>query len=148
MRILILLSFFPMLTLAQTAEIVFTNANVWTVDSSKPRAEAVAVTNGKILAVGSKHDIAAYISPKTVIVDLKGKFMLPGFIDDHTHFMSGGFQLQSVNLRYADDEQEFARLIKERAKQFPLRWITGGDWDHDRWKGGRLPTRQLIDAAT
>jgi len=74
--------------------------------------------------------------------------MLPGFIDNHTHFMSGGFQLQSVDLRNAKSEAEFAALIEARAEKYSTRWITGGDWDHDNWPGGNLPTKELIDRAT
>ena len=74
--------------------------------------------------------------------------MLPGFIDDHAHFMGGGFQLQNLDLRDATDESEFARRIKERAARFPGQWITGGDWDHDNWPGGKLPTKELIDRYT
>ncbi len=133
---------------AQRADIIFINGNIWTVDSLRPTAEAVAVFGGKVLSVGTTAAIKRLASSRTKVVDLKKKLLLPGFIDDHTHFMSGGFQLESVNLRYADSREEFARLIAERAKSYPARWITGGDWDHDRWKGGPLPTKELIDAFT
>ena len=143
---LAILTLCPYLALAQLADIIFTNGSVRTIDKSQPRAEAIAVSNGKILAVGTSQAMKKYISSKTTVVDLHGRCTLPGFIDNHTHFMSGGFQLQSVNLRYADNEKEFARLIKERAENYPRRWITGGDWDHDRWPGGNLPSKELIDS--
>jgi predicted amidohydrolase YtcJ len=133
---------------AQNADIVFLHAKIWTVDPALPRAEAVAVAGERILAVGTYAGIKNHVGPKTRLIDVGGKLVLPGFIDNHTHFMNGGFQLQSVNLRYAKDEPEFVRLIKERAEQYPGRWITGGDWDHDTWPGGRLPTRELIDPVT
>jgi hypothetical protein len=150
MRILIVLLFLPTMSLSQNqiADVVFTNANVRTLDKQKPSAEAVAVLGGRILAVGSKKEIKVFTSKSTNVIDVKGKLLLPGFIDNHTHFMSGGFQLQSVDLRYADDQQEFARLIKERAAKYPGRWITGGDWDHDRWPQPDLPTKELIDSYT
>jgi predicted amidohydrolase YtcJ len=132
----------------QVADIVFENGKIWTVDKAKPTAEAVAVLDGKILAVGSSSEMKRYEGESTKVVDLKGKRMLPGFIDDHTHFMSGGFQLQNVDLRYAKSQQEFARLIKERAEKYPTRWMTGGDWDHDNWPGGELPTKEMIDEYT
>ncbi|MCI0708343.1 MAG: amidohydrolase [Ignavibacteriae bacterium] len=132
----------------QQADIVFVNANVWTVNDSQPEAQAVAVLDGKILAVSTDAEVKRYIGAQTKVVDLKGRRMLPGFIDNHTHFMSGGFQLQSVDLKYANDEAEFARLIKERAEKYPDRWITGGDWDHDRWASAQLPTKELIDRYT
>lgn len=130
---------------SQVAEIVFTNGNVRTVDRANPRAEAVAILGSKILAVGTSSGLKQYVGKSTKVIDMKGKLMLPGFIDNHTHFSSGGFQLQNVDLRYARNEGEFARLIKERAEKFPTRWISGGDWDHDSWPGGNLPTKDLID---
>jgi predicted amidohydrolase YtcJ len=145
----IILLFLPFLLCAQqSADIVFTNGKLWTVDNTKPEAEAVAVFNGKILAVGSSKEIKSFIGKKTKIVDLKKKRMLPGFIDNHTHFMSGGFQLQNVDLRYAKDENEFAQIIRQRAEEHPGKWITGGDWDHDLWKSGNLPTKEMIDVYT
>jgi hypothetical protein len=132
----------------QVADVIFVNGKIWTVDKAKPGAEAVAVLDGRILAVGSSNEIGKLAGARTRIVDLKGKRMLPGFIDNHTHFMSGGFQLQSVDLRYAKSEAEFAALIEARAEKSTTRWITGGDWDHDNWPGGNLPTKELIDRTT
>ena len=133
---------------AQQADRVFTNAKIWTVDPRNAEAEALAIAGGRILAVGSNAEVKKFIGSKTKVVDVKGKLMLPGFIDNHTHFMSGGFQLQNVDLRYSKDEADFARLVKERAEKKPGQWITGGDWDHDNWAGGKLPTKELIDQYT
>jgi predicted amidohydrolase YtcJ len=132
----------------QYADIVFTNGKIWTVDPGRPEAEAVAVHRGRIMAVGSSAEMKRWTGKGTTVVDLKKKRMLPGFIDNHTHFMSGGFQLQSVDLRTAKDEKEFARIIGNRAAARPSRWITGGDWDHDLWKSGRLPSKEMIDSVT
>ncbi|HTK80772.1 MAG TPA: amidohydrolase [Bacteroidota bacterium] len=148
LRISFALLLIPGMLFAQWADIAFVNGNIHTIDKNQPRAEAVAVSHGRILGAGSRKSIEPFLSSTTRIIDLKGKLMLPGFIDDHTHFMSGGFQLQSVNLRYADNENDFAGIIRERATKYPKRWITGGDWDHDRWSGGRLPTKELIDTFT
>jgi len=133
---------------AQQADRVFTNAKIWTVDPRNAEAEALAIAGGRILAVGSNAEVKKFIGSKTKVVDVEGKLMLPGFIDNHTHFMSGGFQLQNVDLRYSKDEADFARLVKERAEKKPGQWITGGDWDHDNWAGGKLPTKELIDQYT
>jgi predicted amidohydrolase YtcJ len=149
MKYSILFFLLPVLLFSQQyADIVFTNAKIWTVDPSRPEAEAVAVINGRIAAVGSAAGIKKWIGKNTTVIDVKKKRMLPGFIDNHTHFMTGGFQLQSVDLRTAKDEQEFARIIGERAKARPDAWITGGDWDHDLWKSGKLPSKEMIDAVT
>jgi len=127
---------------------IYMNGVIHTMDAKKPVVEAVAVFHDRILAVGSNAEIKALAGSVTTVVDLNRKLMLPGFIDDHTHFSSGGFQLQNVDLRYTKNEQEFARVIAERAKQRPDRWITGGDWDHDNWPGGNLPTKELVDRYT
>lgn len=149
MKHIYLLVFLPLMLVAQQyADIVFINGKIWTVDDSKPEAEAVAVFNGRIIAVGSTKEIQPFIGKVTRVVDLKRKRMLPGFIDNHTHFISGGFQLQNVDLRFAKDEYEFAAIIKKRAEDRPGKWITGGDWDHDLWKSGKLPTKELIDQYT
>lgn len=133
---------------SRTADLIFVNGKVWTVDPAQPEAQAIAVAGDRILAVGSNEAIRASAGPNATVIDLKGRRTLPGFIDNHTHFMTGGFQLQSVDLRNAATQQEFARRIGERAAKHPGRWITGGDWDHDAWPGGPLPTKELIDAAT
>lgn len=136
--------------MAQTerADLVITNATVWTADPSQPEAQAVAVIKDRIVRVGSADDVLLLVGPDTKVIDLDGKLLLPGFIDNHTHFMGGGFQLQSVDLRFATTQEEFARRIRDRAAEKPGAWITGGDWDHDNWPGGRVPTKELIDRET
>lgn len=145
----ILFLLFQQILLAQMpkADLIFVNGKIWTVDKSKPVAQAVAVLGDKIIAVGSNSEIKKYAGKNTKIVDLKRHLMLPGFIDDHTHFVSGGFQLMSVNLRDAKTPEEFAQRIKEYAEKNPGRWITGGDWDHELW-GGELPRKEWIDKYT
>ena len=133
---------------SERADLVFTNAAVWTADPSSPEARAVAVLKDRIVRVGSAEDVAPLIGPDTKVIDLEGKLLLPGFIDNHTHFMGGGFQLQSVDLRFATTQEEFAKRIRDRAESRPGTWITGGDWDHDNWPGGALPTKELIDRET
>ncbi|CUS85335.1 amidohydrolase [Candidatus Kryptobacter tengchongensis] len=129
------------------ADLIFINGKIWTVDKTKPVAQAVAVLGDKIIAVGSNSEIKKLAGKNTQIVDLKGKLMLPGFIDDHTHFVSGGFQIMSVDLRDAKTPDEFALRIKEYAEKNPGKWITGGDWDHELW-GGELPRKEWIDQYT
>ncbi|MEX2115658.1 MAG: amidohydrolase [Bacteroidota bacterium] len=147
MKLLFLL-LFPVLAFSQAADIVFTNAKVWTVDPAKPLAQAVALKGERIVGVGTSSEMRVLVSSQTQVIDLGGRLMLPGFIDNHTHFSSGGFQLQSVDLRDATSEKEFARRIRERAVKYQKRWITGGDWDHDNWPGGNLPTKELVDGFT
>jgi predicted amidohydrolase YtcJ len=149
MRLLAIFIFAALLaSCAKQADLVITNAVVWTGDTRQPRAEAVAVRGGKIAAVGTAREIERWIGTTTRVIDAGGKLVLPGFIDNHTHFMSGGFQLLGIDLRGAKSEQEFAAIIRARAQQYPGRWITGGDWDHDAWPGGPLPVKELIDEYT
>src|SRR6185436_13730240 len=125
------------------------NAKVHTMDRNHPTAEAVAVYRNRIVAVGSSKDIRKLAGSNTKVVDAKGQLVLPGFNDAHVHFLSGGFQLASVDLRDANTPQEFAERIRAFAGKLPEgRWITGGDWDHERSPDAKLPTKELIDAYT
>ncbi|MGH9683579.1 MAG: amidohydrolase [Candidatus Acidiferrales bacterium] len=129
------------------ADLIITNAKIWTVDKSRPTAQAVAVLDGRIVAVGLNADAEAWRGPKTQAIDAGGKLLLPGFNDAHVHFVSGGAQLDEVQLNNATSAAEFARRIGERAKITPKgQWITGGDWDETKWNPPALPTRQLIDS--
>ena len=131
------------------ADTIIINAVVHTMDTAQPLAEAVAIYVNRIVAVGSTNDIRKLAGPNTRIIDAQKRLLLPGFNDAHTHFLSGGFQLSSVDLREASSPQEFAARIKAFAAKVPQgRWITGGDWDHERWPDAKLPTKELIDGFT
>jgi predicted amidohydrolase YtcJ len=130
-------------------DLALINGRVWTGNKRAPWAEAVASRGERIVAVGSSDEIKKLVAPTTRAIDLGGRLALPGFIDDHTHFITGGFHLLSVALRDAATPEEFARRIKEHAARLPQgRWITGGDWDHELWPGAPLPAKELIDAHT
>jgi len=135
--------------LRPAADLIITNAKVWTVDSELPNAQAVAVLGGRIVAVGSNAEIDAWRGPSTHVIDAGGKLLLPGFNDAHVHFVSGGRQLDAVDLNDATSPEEFVRRIAEQAKKTPKNeWITGGDWDETKWSLAKLPTKELIDAVT
>ena len=130
-----------------TVTLALINARVWTGNPAQPEAEAIAIAGDRIVAVGSSADIRARAG-STTPVDLGGRFVVPGFIDTHVHFVDGGFRLASVQLRDASTRDEFVARIKAFAATVPPgTWITGGDWDHTLW-GGELPRRDWIDAAT
>ena len=130
------------------ASLVITGARVWTGDTENPWAEAVAVDGETILAVGSAEDIAAHVGDETRVITVPGSMLVPGFIDTHVHFVSGGLDLASVKLRDADSPEEFTRRIEEFANSIePGEWILGGTWDHENW-GGELPRRDWIDDVT
>lgn len=130
-------------------DLVIINASIHTMDEAQPKAEAVAVLGNRIVVVGATGDIRALAGPKTRLVDAGGKNVFPGFNDAHVHFISGGYSLSSVDLRDAKSPKEMARRLSEYAKTIPKgRWILGGDWDHEKWPGAPLPTKEMIDAAT
>ena len=132
-----------------TADLIIINANVRTMDGHRPTAAAIAVLGNRIVAVGANDEIKQLAGTATKVVDAQGQLVLPGFNDAHVHFMSGGFQLSSVDLRDADTPQEFANRIRDFVGENPAgRWITGGDWDHERWPDAKLPTKELIDEFT
>jgi len=108
-----------------------------------------AIARGKIQAVGDSSAVARYVGRRTAVVQARGGLVMPGFTDGHTHFIDGGFQLASVDLRDAATPAEFIRRIQAYAKTLkPGEWILGGDWDHTLWPGQRLPQHQWIDSVT
>jgi len=131
------------------ADLIITNAKVWTVDKTLPKAEAVAVLGDRIVAVGSSADVDAWRGSRTRVIDAGGKLLLPGFNDSHVHFMSGGQQLDNVELNDATSSEEFVRRIGEKARKTPVgEWMTGGDWDETKWSPAQLPTKEMIDPVT
>jgi hypothetical protein len=105
--------------------------------------------SGYIVAVGDSGEIARRVGEGTRVIATAGGMVTPGFMDGHLHFVDGGFQLASVDLRPADSPEDFiARLAAYAAEKQPGEWITGGDWDHERWPGTPLPRREWIDSVT
>ncbi len=132
----------------QTVDGILVGGSVWTGDEAAPEAEAIAISGNRIIAVGSNDEIRALAGPSTEVMELDGRFAMPGFIDTHTHFLEGGFRLETVNLRDAGTPEEFASRLAERAELLPPgAWILGGDWDNEMW-GGELPDREWIDEVT
>lgn len=144
--------------LARGADLVLLHGKIWTSEpyaapGEKPKAaaivEAAAIANGRILVTGASHAMRAYAGPNTRVIDLGGRFAMPGFIDSHVHFIAGGFRLLEVKLKDAPSESEFVRRITEKASALaPGRWIEGGGWDEEAWPDSKLPTRWMIDPVT
>ena len=135
---------------ARKADIIISDGMVWTgLSTGAPQRGAVAIADAKILAIGDSAQVGRYAGPKTQWIQANGGLVLPGFTDGHTHFVDGGFQLASVDLRNAATPKEFIRRIKDYAKTLkPGEWITGGDWDHTLWPGQPLPQHEWIDSVT
>ncbi|CAN5632288.1 amidohydrolase [soil metagenome] len=132
-----------------TADLVLTGGVVWTGVADAPPAEAVALRDGRIIAVGSDTEVRRFAGAATRVIELAGRMVVPGLADNHTHFMSGGFQLASVDLRDAATPAEFGDRIGAFARSLPAgEWILGGDWDHELWPGAPLPDRAWFDDVT
>lgn len=130
----------------QTADTIYFNAKIWTADSSQPWADVMAVKGNEIVYVGKGFN--NYDTASAKMVDLQGKLVVPGFIDNHTHFLNGGYQLASVDLKAARTPKEFISIMKEFcSRHTDDRWIQGGNWDHEAW-GGELPKKEWIDSVT
>jgi predicted amidohydrolase YtcJ len=123
----------------------FINGKIYTVNEKQPLAQSVIVERNKILFVGSDIEAKQFIDSNTKVIDLYGKLMLPGFIDNHVHFISGGFYLLGINLRPANSTTEFRTILREYVSKYPSKWITGGYWDHEKWEVKELPTKEMID---
>ena len=130
------------------ATLVVTDARVWTGDPDNPWAEAVASNGDTITAVGSRSEIEPMIGEETEVISVAGSMLVPGLIDTHVHFITGGSGLAAVQLRDAATREEFVARIGEYAKtRKPGEWILNGNWDHENW-GGELPRRDWIDEVT
>lgn len=133
-------------TTTETATMAIINARIWTGDTARPWAEAIAVSGEKIIFVGSSDEVKKMVSDSSLLVDAKNQMVIPGFIDSHIHFIDGGLGLSSVQLRDAKTKQEFIARIAAFAKTVPRgTWILNGDWDHTNW-GAELPEAQWIDS--
>lgn len=130
------------------ADLIITNANIWTGNSDSPKAEAMAIKGDTIFAIGSAIDIQKFQGQSTEVIDVQNKFITPGFIDTHVHLLMGGNSLLSVQLRDAKTKSEFINRIAAFANNIkPNQWIVEGNWDHTLW-GGELPTKEWIDEFT
>ena len=168
MRIALIPSVFLAVSLAaqgdRPAELILTNARIYTLDAAKPWAEAVAIDGSRIVAVGSAAEIARRAGPATRTIDLKGAFVSPGFNDAHVHIDSTGGLLVGVNLLEVHEATAFAEAVKGAASRLPTgSWITRGDWGaYEQWNAGSAgasagargpggpftPSRDLVDAVT
>jgi predicted amidohydrolase YtcJ len=131
-----------------SCDIIFVNGDIYT-QSQPARVQAMAVRDGRIIAIGANDDILKLKQGSTQVVDLGGHFVMPGFNDAHVHLAYGGRQLLEVDLVGVKSLAEMQQRIAQHAKTAtPTDWLVGGGWDHTLWAGETLPTRQDIDAVT
>jgi len=129
----------------QDSQSLYVNGVIWTGVGGAPDASVIAIDDGRIAYIGT--DVPPRFQGQTQI-DLKGQFLMPGFMDNHVHFMEGGAALASVDLRDAASPEAFAERIKHYVQSRPQgRWVLNGNWDHTLW-GTELPHRRWIDKYT
>jgi predicted amidohydrolase YtcJ len=149
---------------AQEADLILTNGRIWTGEPERPWAQEVAVRGERILLVGQNGEAARHRTPHTRTIDLGGRLVTPGFIDNHTHFDQAGALLLGVKLLDVAEPRAFAQRVREARDRLPAgAWITGGDWGaYEDWQMGAAgtpaqqrarqrrfrPTRALIDSIT
>lgn len=129
------------------ADLVIKNAKVVTIDKQHRRAQAVAVSGEKIVAVTSNRRIKDYIDPeKTIVIDAGGRLVLPGFNDAHLHFLSGGLSLINLDFRNITDVKVIQKMVEERVSQVkPGELIRGRGWDHELFPDKQWPTKEILD---
>ncbi|NNC99770.1 MAG: amidohydrolase, partial [Gammaproteobacteria bacterium] len=131
---------------AAAGDKIITNAKVWTGNPAQPWAKSIAISDERIVAVGENELIRRF--PNADNINANGRLVLPGFIDNHTHFMDGSASLVSVRTQAAESKLAFVDIIKKFADDLPRgEWIIGGLWDHEKW-GGELPHKVWIDTVT
>jgi|SoiMethySBSTD1v2_1073268.scaffolds.fasta_scaffold20791_3 predicted amidohydrolase YtcJ len=147
--IFVLLLAIPVQSLAAAADLIIINANVRTMAPAQPKAEAIAVSRGEIVAVGSTKSIAAMAGEGTKTIDAGGKLVIPGFNDAHVHFAAIGNLFSSIDLREVKSPKEFAERFARYTRFLPKgRWILGSGWDNRSWVPNDPPTRSMIDEVT
>jgi hypothetical protein len=113
---------------------VIINGNIWTVDSNNPKANAIAITDGKITAVGTNDAIENLTSENTQVIDADGAFVMPGWIEGHGHFSGLGKSLQNLNFLQSKNWDEIIALVEAKAKTMkPGEWIEGRGWHQEKW---------------
>ena len=126
-------------------DLIVINADVRTVDSTMPIAEAFAITMGKFVAIGSSGDIRELIRKNTEVIDAGGVTVIPGLIDGHTHVVGGSGLAIGVDLSKIQNKNEWLRIVRDKAQSLPEgSWILGDAWDHNL-SDGILPTKEMLD---
>src|SRR5947209_173695 len=131
---------------AEPADVVFVNANVYTVNEKQPRAEAIAVKGDRIVLVGSNANAREFAGRGTRVIDLHGETVVPGMTDAHYHFIGVGQREMNLNLEGITNLEDFLAKVKERVDRTkPEEWVTGRGWIETFWKPPVFPTRWDLD---
>src|SRR5258708_2562762 len=143
---ILILALFCGLMGAQTADLAITGARIYTMNPQNPLASAIAVKDGKVLAVGDSVD--SYLGPSTRRIDAKGSTIVPGLIDAHVHMRSLGDSLEMLDLRGTRSAEQIAGMVRRAAQaRKPGEWIRGRSWDQTAWPSREFPTGGLLSRA-
>ncbi|HXT14262.1 MAG TPA: amidohydrolase [Gemmatimonadaceae bacterium] len=130
---------------AQRADLIVTNARIYTVDDNHPFVEAMAVREGRVTFVGSAREAMLLRDPSTRVVDAGGHTIIPGMVDAHAHLFELGEFLHNIDLRATRSYEEIVNIIAAHVKETPSgRWIRGRAWDQNKWGDTRFPTHEAL----
>jgi predicted amidohydrolase YtcJ len=133
---------------AETADTIFVNGNVYTVNERQPRADAIAVKSDRIIFIGLSTDTEKLRGDKTRVIDLKGNTVTPGFTDSHCHIFGIGEREMNLNLEGTNSLEDFLAKVRQRAAKTERgKWLTGRGWIETFWKPPQFPTRADLDKA-
>lgn len=131
---------------AETADAIYINGNIYTVEAGQPKASALATVGQKLVYVGSNEGAKEYVGAKTKIVDLKGKTVLPGLIEGHMHYTREGAFLLQVNAFWLPKDEILAKVKAEADRLPPGTWIVGSGWNQEVWPDRQFPNKAELDA--
>ncbi|MFQ6046786.1 MAG: amidohydrolase [Gemmatimonadales bacterium] len=132
----------------EPADLVITNARIYTVDRNRPLAHAMAATDGRIVFVGSTRGAEVFVGENTDVWDMDGNTVIPGMVDAHAHLLGLGTALRRVDLVGTRSYQEVIERVVERARTVPRgEWIQGRGWDQNDWGDTRFPTHEALSRA-
>src|SRR5687768_9491606 len=130
------------------ADLIVTNARIYTVDDARPHAQAMAVRDGRVAFVGDSPGALALRGPATRVVDLAGRTVIPGMVDAHAHLLGLGQALRTVDLTGTRSYDEVVARVAARAREVPAgTWIVGRGLDQNDWGDTRFPTHEALTRA-
>src|SRR3954471_22581001 len=145
----------PVVTQVQPATLVVTNGKIVTMDEARPEAQAIAVRNDRIVALGTALEIGRYVGPATTVIDVHGQLVIPGFIEGHGHFTGVGEAELTLKLMPTTSWDEIVAMVAEAAKTAkPGEWIIGRGWHQEKWTNRPepnvegFPTHASLDAVS
>ncbi len=131
---------------AQPADLVVVNAAIWTGDAANPQANALAVRDGRFVAVGE--EARNFIGPDTRVIDAEGARVVPGLMDTHVHIVSAAVSLGRLDLRSATSREDLLQRLRDHAQRLgPNEWVLGRGWSAESWPDPTPPTAEEIDEA-